>query len=88
MGSLFNDISFIHYQDKVCIPDGRQTMGDNKAGPSLHQVIHSTLYPFLGPGIYRGCCLIQDQDLIVCQNCPGNSQKLFLSLGNIISLFI
>ena len=63
-------------------------MSDNKAGPSFHQVIHSALYPFLGPGIHRGSGFIQDQDLIVCQDCSGNGKKLFLSLGNVIGLLI
>ena len=62
-----------HHQDQICILNGRKSVGDNKASSALHQVIHSLLDLHFCSCINRRCGLIQDQDLIVCQDrsCNG-----------------
>ena len=63
-------------------------MCNNEAGPATHQIIHRLLNPDFRTGIYGTGCLIKDQNLRIRQNCPGNSQKLLLSLGHIACLFV
>ena len=82
MITLLNDISVLHHQDQICILDSRKSVGDNKAGSALHQVIHGLLDLHLGSGIYGRCGLIQDQNLIVRQDRPCNGEQLLLALGS------
>ena len=88
MISLLNDISVLHHQDQICILNGRKSVGDNKAGPSLHQVIHSLLDLHFCSCINGRCGLIQNQDLIVCQDRSCNGKQLLLPLRNITGLLI
>ena len=88
MISLLDNVTVFHNQDQVCILDGRKSVRDHKACSALHQIVHGFLDTHFGSGIYRGGCLIQDQNLIIGKDCPGNSEKLFLSLGNITGFFI
>ena len=88
MISLLNDISVLHDKNQICILNGRKSVGDNKAGPSLHQVIHSLLDLHFCSCINGRCGLIQDQDLIVCQDRSCNGKQLLLPLRNITGLLI
>ena len=42
--AVLHDISLFHDQDQICVTNRRQTVRDNKACASFHQVIHSSLY--------------------------------------------
>ena len=63
-------------------------MGDDKAGPPLHQPVHGVLDLLLGTGIDRACRLIQDHDRRVGKDGPGNGQQLLLPGGNIVCFLI
>ena len=63
-------------------------MGNDEAGSALHEVIHCLLNLDFGSGIDGGGRLVQNHDPIVCQNCTGNGEQLFLSLGNIAGIFV
>ena len=82
MAALLDNVTILHNQDQICIPDGGKSVSDDKAGSAFHQVIHSFLDLYLGSGINGGGSLIQDQDLIVCKNGSCNCQELLLALGN------
>ena len=86
--ALLDNIAILHNQDQVRILDGGKPVGNDKACSALHQVIHGLLDLDLCSGINRGGCLIQDQDLIVCQDCSCNGKKLFLTLGNVAGLLV
>lgn len=88
MISLLNDISVLHHQDQICILNGRKSVGDNKAGSALHQVIHSLLDLHFCSCINGRCGLIQDQYLIICQDRSCNGKQLLLPLRNITGLLI
>ena len=88
MISLLNDISVLHDKNQICILNGRKSVGDNKAGSALHQVIHSLLDLHFCSCINGRCGLIQDQDLIVCQDRSCNGKQLLLPLRNITGFLI
>ena len=88
MISLLDDIAILHNKDQICIFDRRKSVCNNKACSALHQVVHCFLDLHFCSGIDRRCCLIKDQDLVVCKNCSCNGKKLFLSLRDIACLLI
>ena len=51
MVTLLNDISILHDQNQIGIPDCLKAVRDNKARPSLHQIIHCLLNLRLSTGI-------------------------------------
>ena len=46
--ALLDNITVLDYEDHVGILYGRQTVGDNEAGPALHKRMHCRLYFLLG----------------------------------------
>ena len=88
MISLFDNISIFHHKNHICIFNCRQSMRNNKARSSFHQVIHRLLDKSLCTSIYRRCCLIKNHYLAVCQNSSCDSKELFLSLRHITCIFI
>ena len=88
MGALFYDIAFFHHEDDVSIFYRRKTMGDDKTGPSFHQCIHRLLDAGFGSRIYGTGGFVQDHDLVVCQDRPGDGQKLFLPLRYVAGFFV
>ena len=58
MFSLFDDITVFHDEDEVCIPDGGQSVSNNEACSSFHQVIHCFLDADFGSGIYGAGCFV------------------------------
>ena len=83
MVALLHDVAVLHHQDEVGVLDGGEPVGDDKAGAALHQVGHGVLDEVLGSGIHRGGGLIQNHDLVVGQDGPGDGQKLLLALGDV-----
>src|SRR5699024_8176228 len=75
-------------ENHICIADGGETVGDDKAGAALHQVIHSLLDQYFGAGIHAAGSFVQNQDFRVGQNGPGNGEQLLLSLRHIAGLFV
>ena len=88
MGSLLHDISLIHNKDEVRITDGRQTVGNDEAGPSFHQAIHCFLNHNLSSGIHGAGGFIQNKDLRIRQNRPRYGKQLLLPLGYITGLLV
>ena len=65
MAALLDNVTILHNQDQICVPDGGKSVSDDKAGSAFHQVIHSFLDLYLGSGINGGGSLIQDPFLQV-----------------------
>lgn len=53
MVPLFDNIAVFHYQYKICISDGGESVGDYEAGSAFHEVIHGFLDLDFGSGVYR-----------------------------------
>ena len=83
--ALYN-LTVIQYDDCIAVADSGESMGDYEYGTAFHQVIHTFLYDALCTGIDTGGCFIQDQYRWVGYCCPGNRQKLSLSLGQFFAV--
>ena len=44
MVPLLNDVPVLHHQNHIRFPYRRQTVGHDKAGPSLHHLLKRLLY--------------------------------------------
>ena len=88
MCSLLYDIPVFHDQNQIRIPYSGKPVGYDKAGPSLHQIVHCFLNPGLCPCIHGTGCLIQNQYPVVRKDGACNGQQLTLSLGYIAGIFI
>ena len=51
MIALFDNVSVLHHQDDVRLPDGGETMRNDEAGSALHHGCKSILNLQLGAGI-------------------------------------
>ena len=60
MITMFDDIAVYHDEDDVRILNSGQTMGDDKASPSHHELAESLLNQDFCPSINGGSRLIQD----------------------------
>ena len=69
----------LHNQDYVCIANCGQTVGNDKACPSLPQLIKCLINHGFGSGIYRTCCLIQNENIRFHKKCPADRQQLLFS---------
>ena len=58
-------------------------MGNDNAGPSFHQRLQRILDGVLRDGVQRRCGLVQDQNLRVLQNDPGDAEALLFSAGKL-----
>src|SRR5664280_945034 len=88
MGALFNDRTVVHDKDVVCVSDGRETVGDDEAGPAGHQLCHCFLDAYFRSGIDTACSFIENQDGRVCQDHTCDGQQLLLTSRDIGGLFI
>lgn len=59
MISPFYDLSVFEYQDHVCVSDGREAVGDDQAGASLHQLVEAFLDEYLATGVDIAGCFVQ-----------------------------
>lgn len=75
--------TLIHDHDLVCIADSGQAVGNDEAGAVFHELDHGILDLLFRTGVNRGGCLVQDQDLGICQNRTGNGHELPLSVGQV-----
>ena len=88
MVPLFDNIAVFHYQYKICISDGGESVGDYEAGSAFHEVIHGFLDLDFGSGVYGTGSFIEDQDLRVSQDGSGDREELFLTLGYVAGFFV
>ena len=63
-------------------------MGDDKAGPAFHELVHGLLDRHLGSGVHGGGRLVENQDFRIRQEGPGDGQKLPLPLGDVGSALV
>ena len=57
VGSPFDNSAVIQHDNGVAVADGRQTVGNDKYRPSLHQVIHPFLDNAFGSCVDAGRCV-------------------------------
>ncbi len=52
MAAAFDDLSLIHDDNEICVPDRGQAMCDDNAGAVLHDELHGALDRLFGSGVY------------------------------------
>ena len=63
-------------------------MGYNKACSASHKIQYGFLNQDLGSCVHTACCFIKNENRRICQDYPGNSQKLLLSFRNVGGVLI
>ena len=86
MRTPLDDAAMLKHHDRITVADGGQSVGNDKHGSALHQIIHPFLDNALSPGIDGGCRLIQDKHRRICDGRSGDGQQLPLSLGEFLSV--
>ena len=79
----FVDLTVVDHQDLVCLADGAQAVGDDKAGPSLHQAQHRFLDVLFSARVYAARRFVQDKDAGIGKNGAGDGQQLSLALAEV-----
>ena len=59
MISSFYNLSVFEYQDHISVSDGREAVGDDQAGASLHQLVEAFLDEYLATGVDIAGCFVQ-----------------------------
>ena len=63
MCTCFHNMTLVHNNDLIGIPDRGKTVCDNQTGTVLHQFTNRILDVFLCPGINTGCSFVENQML-------------------------
>ncbi len=71
--AALDDLAVVDHQHLVGIADGGKPVGDHEAGAAFHQAQQGFLQVFLGARIDVAGGLVQDQDIRVGQDRPGQS---------------
>jgi len=81
MGTLLDDLAFIHNTDLVGVTDGRKTMGDDDSCTlvPLHQTVEGSLDHSFAFSVESTCRFVQQEDSRVLQDGSGDRNSLFLT---------
>src|SRR5450759_3863384 len=88
VSALFNDRTVVHDKDVVRISDGRETVGNDEAGPTGHQLCHCFLDAYFRSGIDAACGFVENQNGWICQDHTRDGQQLLLTSRDVGGLFI
>ena len=80
MTTDFDDFTRLEDQDAIGIANRTQTMGNHKAGASLHQPIKSFLNFLFGVGVHIAGGFVQNHHARILHHHAGDRQQLALSL--------
>ena len=79
MAAPLDDPAFLHHQDLVGVPDGRQPVGDDEAGPVAAEFDHRVLDEKFGARVHRARRLVEDQQLRAGQKRAGDRDQLLFT---------
>ena len=82
--SAFDDIALVHDKDEVCVADGGQAVGNNKARSAAREAIHRLLHEHLGSRIDRACSLVKDYHRRIFYHCARDGQQLALACRKLV----
>src|SRR3990172_1157530 len=75
MRSALDDLPLPDHQHLVGVADRAQAVGDDEAGPPLHQPQQRLLDSGLGAGVHAAGGLVQDQDARIGQDRPRSEER-------------
>ena len=79
----FHDVPVVQDHYLVGIADGGQAMGYDDGGTALEDTLESLLNQYLSVGVYVGGGFVQDENLGVSDDGPGEAEKLTLTHAEI-----
>ena len=79
LAALYNP-AVLHHKDTIGTADGGKAVGNDKAGPALHQSIKCILNLAFGMGIDGGGRLVQDHNGRIAHGGSGDGDELTLPL--------
>lgn len=79
MRAGLGDISFVHYEDQIRIPDRRQAVCNDERRSAVHHLPEGALDVLFCPDIDGARRLVQDQHGRVQKHCPRDRKELLLS---------
>ena len=79
MGALFNQAATVENADAVSLLDGRESMGNDKAGAIAAQIFESLLDKPLRAVVEGGGCFIEQQQRWVFQQGAGDGKTLLFA---------
>ena len=83
MGAGVHHPAVIHHHDQIRIHDGGDPLGNDQLG-GVGQLRGESLPDLgVGGGVHGAGAVIQNQDLGLFQQRPGNAQTLLLAAGDI-----
>mmetsp|Transcript_8501 Transcript_8501/g.28495 ORF Transcript_8501/g.28495 Transcript_8501/m.28495 type:complete len:205 (-) Transcript_8501:1223-1837(-) len=83
MRPLLDDGPSLEHKDDVSMCNGREPMGDNERRPSLAHLLQRSLDLILRVRVQRAGGLVEENDLRILQDGPGDSHPLLLSPGQL-----
>ena len=78
--AAFDDATVVHDHDDVGILDGGESVGDDKDGASVHELVHPILHDGFGAGVDGGGGFVEDHHRWVANRRTGNGEELALAL--------
>ena len=81
--ATLDDLAVLQHHDRLRVPYGGKTVGDNENCSALHERVHALLDERLSTGVDRACGLVQDQHRRICDGRSCDRQELALSLREI-----
>ena len=81
VGALLDDVSGVHDDDLVSVPDCREPMGDhdNCLRPLRYERVQSRLHLMFALSIEGTGSFVEQQDLWLSHKCPGDGDPLLLA---------
>ena len=76
VAALLHNVAVPHDENQIRVLNGGEAVGDDEAGAAFHQIGHGLLDEVLGAGIHGGGGLVQNQNLVVGQNGPGDGEPV------------
>src|SRR4051812_4524983 len=74
--AAFDDLSAIHYENLVCVHDGREAVSDDEDCPTGEQTINGLLHESFRVGVQRGSGFVENEDGRIGQEGPCDRETL------------
>ena len=86
MGADFDHLAIVEDDQAVGAAQGGEAVGDGEGGAALYQAGDRLLDLRFGLGIQRRGRLVQDQDLRIVEDGPGDGKALLFTTGQLVPL--
>src|SRR6202041_476409 len=81
VGAALNDLPLFHDQNLVGSPNGREPMGDDEGGASVHEIRKALLDHLFGFRVEAGSGFVENQNAGLGENGARNRKTLTLAAG-------